>query len=103
MWRPHLDSLLSKSWYVALSLGSSSNISVFWLSLGAIVLGWIVTVTIEWIRGGFTMTAFKDSLRSWPAYVGAFVALALLWIGVYMWSIVNTIYQDHTYLVEVSE
>lgn len=99
MW-PHLTNLLKASWRIALAKGSTTDISVFWLGLGAIILGFAVTVLIEWIRGGRTMNSLKAAIKSWPPYVGATTALILVWASLYAWTIVTTIYEDHNTLVQ---
>jgi hypothetical protein len=99
MW-PHLANLLKASWRIALAKGSSTGISVFWLGLGAIILGFAVTVLIEWIRGGRTMNSLKAAIKSWPPYVGAATALILVWASLYASTIVTTIYEDHNALIQ---
>lgn len=100
MWS-HFANLLQSSWRIALAKGSSTGISVFWLGLGAIILGFAVTILIEWVRGGCTMNSLKDALKSWPPYVGAASALILVWTMLYVWTIVTTIYEDHQGMVKV--
>jgi hypothetical protein len=99
MWL-HLANLLKASWRVALAKGSSTGISVFWLGLGAIILGFVVTVLIEWFRGGRTMNSLKAAIRSWPPYVGATSALIIVWASLYVWTILTTIYEDHNTLIQ---
>jgi hypothetical protein len=100
MWRQHLTGLFKQSWRLALSLGSSTNVSVFALTLGAIVLGFALTVGIEWHKGGHSKAALKAALRSWPAYAVAMIAFFIPWTCVFLWAMGSTIYQDHLSLVE---
>ena len=99
MWKVHLTNLLKESWHIALAKGSSTGISVFWIALGAIIIGFVVSTFIEWTRGGRTMTSLKHAVKSWPPYAGAVVALILVWGGLYIWEIGATIYKDHESLV----
>lgn len=103
MWKIHLKHLLSRSWNVALHAGSSTAISVFLLSLGAIVLGFALTCAYEWNKGGRTMTAFRNTWKQAPPYVCAFLAVVFLWIGLFGWATVKTIYVDHENLVAAAE
>jgi hypothetical protein len=95
MWKAHLLSLLGRSWSLALATGSSTTISAFVLSAGSIILGFILTVAVEWLKAGRTIASLWTALRSWPAYLCAFAGLASLWIAIYVWAVCATVYLDH--------
>lgn len=103
MWKVHLAHLLHRAWQESLKSGSSSNISVFYLTFGAIILSLVITVLYEWRKGGWTKTALKAVWREWPTYVIPLAALTILWVGLFTWSVAAIIYGDHIELAAAAK
>lgn len=97
MWLD-IRKLLWLAWHNALSAGSSTGISVFWLGFGVLALGFVFTVGLEWLFKGCNVQALKQAIKSWISWVGACLALSAAWILLFGYSVVQTIYADHKYL-----
>ncbi len=98
MWSFTKD-LLYRGWQEALANGSSTGISVLWLGFGALVLGFVFTVVIEWLTGGLNMAALITALKSWKSWAGAGIALFVVWACLFVCSTLNVAYHDHQQLV----
>lgn len=94
--------LWNRSWDSALALGSSTRISLLYLSFGAILLTFIIEVAYEWWRGDMNHTAFREALKKWPSYLFPVLALSVIWGGILFYSVVITVYKDHVDLVEAN-
>ncbi len=57
---------------------------------------------IEWRRGGSTMTSFKAAWTQWPTYVVPTLTLLILWLCLFGWSVIRTVYGDHILLAHTN-
>lgn len=97
VWRLILKTLDRAVW-ISLSEGSSTVLSVLYLTFGGILVGGLFTVIIEWNRGGRSLSSLKTAFSTWPAYAGGFLGAAVLWLALILWHIpgvITTAYQGH--------
>jgi hypothetical protein len=119
-WRPHIKHLLARSWEALVSASSASNFSVFYWTIGAGVVLWIVFVIDRWIPLyrrdvdpsllGEKRSRWRKALRQLQlvgrairergrdGLLGGLVILCLSAIA-YGYFIIRTIYIDHESLV----
>lgn len=102
MWKTHLWNLLYRSLWDTIVLGGSTLAGIVVIGIIGCILGFILTVLIEWCRAAWQMRALKSAMRSWPPYVGAVGGIVLAWIILFSWSLCATIYNDHEDLVAAS-
>jgi len=97
LWRLCIKALDRAIW-ISLSEGSSTVLSVVYLTFGGILFGWLFTVAIEWWRGGRSAVALTKALSSWPPYVGGFCGAVVLWTALVLWNlpgVVTKAYRGH--------
>src|ERR1022692_4310157 len=99
MWTDHLRNLLMRSWHSALNAGGTTGIGIFYICVLGIIVGFLVTVVIEWLRAKRSWEAVQGTLNTWPTYVGTILGLFVLWLGLYVYTVCTTIYQDHQDLI----
>jgi hypothetical protein len=90
---------LGRGLQVALTNGSSTRIPVIWLGFGVLMLGFVLTVGIEWLTGGRNMPALETALKSWKSWLGAALALTMAWLLLFVYSVFEVAYADHKSLV----
>lgn len=69
------------------------------LSIGAALLSSMLTVAVEWWRGGRTVKSFKETWKQWPTYVIPPLVIILLWVGTFGWALFLAPFNDHQSLV----
>jgi hypothetical protein len=101
MWEHHLGSLFRHSWANLLAALSSSTLSIVVFTVIAPVLIFILAVFYQWIRLPKDRRNVVAVLRAEasPAVILAVVTTVVVWAVLFGWSMANTVYTDHQYLV----
>lgn len=69
------------------------------LSIGAAVLSSMLTLAVEWWRGGCTVQSFKETWKQWPTYLIPPLTITLLWVGTFGRALFLAPFNDHQSLV----
>lgn len=99
MWTTQLWHLIISSVRHALTYGSSTGISVVWLGFFLLILTYLFTMFLEWLVRGRNMIAIKTAFRSWTSLVGAIAAFIFVWLCLFAYSLVQTVFRDHVGLM----
>ncbi len=102
MWKTHLWNLFHHAKENTLVLGGSTLAGIVVVGIIGVIFGFILTALIEWWKAGWNMASLRDSLKTWPPYVGAIGGLLFAWFLLFSWSVCFTVYKDHQDLISAN-
>jgi hypothetical protein len=96
-----LVNLFSRSWTNLVTALGTTNLSIVVFSVAVPLIVFVVAVGAAWRSTGYSMSELGKILGEafWPTAIATIVT-AVVWIAMFGWSTVRTVYVDHQTLVQ---